>query len=387
MSILAVLPPFGVLTSALLDATAMVLLISPMLYFFAFRPLVGMLREREDAAEALRQANEQLDSRIRDRTASLQIVNEEMQREIAERKKAEAELQRARDELELRVRERTADLEQANSQLRSEVAVRRQKEADLSAAELRYRTVAEFTYDWEYWLSADGLLLYCSPSCERISGYRPDELAADPTLIERMVHPEDRDTWQEHACRALTKPGPKTILFRILTKSGAIRWIEHVCQPVNGGRDEPSGVRAGNRDVTDRKQAEMETQHLREELARVSRFTTAGQLAAALAHELNQPLAAVVCNVQAAEQYLSQASPPLDEVREILRDIEADGKRAGEVIYGLRALYQKTGRGRTALQFNRIIQETTDLLHSEFVLKGVAVELQRGPSARLWQLH
>jgi hypothetical protein len=71
-----------------------------------------------------------------------------------------------------------------------------------------------------------------------------------------------------------------------------------------------------------------------------------------------------VCNAQAAEQYLSQAPPALSELREILSDIQADGQRAGDVIHRLRALYQKTGQERAALQINQVIQETIELMQS-----------------------
>jgi PAS domain S-box-containing protein len=274
------------------------------------------------------------------------------------------------------VEQLTAELRGTNEQLRQEIEARERKEQDLAAAELRYRTVVDFTYDWEYWRTPDGGLLYCSPSGERITGYSAPELVANPELLTTMVHPEEHGVWQQHVCDVTDEPGPRTILFRIQRKDGGIRWIEHSCQPVIEGEGKFLGARASNRDVTERKQAEIEMQRLRQELARASQITTAGQLAAALAHELNQPLGAIMCNVQAAEQYLSQAPPALSEIREILGDIQADGQRAGDVIHRLRALYQKTGQKRTALQVNKVIQETIELMRSEFVLKGVAVQLE-----------
>jgi PAS domain S-box-containing protein len=273
------------------------------------------------------------------------------------------------------VEQRAGELRRTNEQLRQEIGARELKEKDLAEAELRYRTVADFTYDWEYWRTPEGMLLYCSPSCERITGYSAPELVANPALLTQMIHPEDQGVWEHHLCDVADEPGPKTVLFRILRQDGGVRWIEHSCQPVAAGAGKLLGARASNRDVTQRRQVEMETQHLRQEVARISQLTTAGQLAAALAHELNQPLGAIVCNAQAAEQYLTQSSPALAEVREILSDIQADGQRAGDVIHRLRALYQKKGQARTALQINNVIQDTVALMQSEFLLKGVSVRL------------
>ena len=132
-------------------------------------------------------------------------------------------------------------------------------------------------------------------------------------------------------------------------------------------------------DITERKRAEQEQRLLRDELARFSRITTAGQLTAALAHELNQPLGAIVCNVQAVQNLLAQGGADPSEVREILKDIEADGKRAGTIIHQLRKLFQKTGRSRTMLRLNELLRRTLELLRNELVLRDVAVRLDLEP--------
>ena len=99
-------------------------------------------------------------------------------------------------------------------------------------------------------------------------------------------------------------------------------------------------------DVTDRKHAEQEARQIRDELAHAGRIATMGEMAAALAHELNQPLAAILTNAQAAKRFLSAANPDLDEVREILHDIVDDDARAGEVIRRIRSLVKKDAIGR-----------------------------------------
>ena len=292
---------------------------------------------------------------------------------------AQQALLQAYDNLDLRIKERTTELQQTNEQLRQEIESRRQTEQRLFEAEMRYRTVAEFTYDWEYWKSPEGILLYCSPSCERITGYTPLELTLSPDPLVQMIHPEDQDNWKQHEREAMTEPAPRSIVFRIQRKDGGLRWIEHFCQPVTGSQGQFLGLRASNRDVTERRQAEMDKQQLRAELAHVARAITASQFAASLAHELNQPLTAIRCNAETAQKFLAADPPNFSELRETLQDIAQDSERAGGVIQGLRGLFKKTTDERSVLQINEIIRETIDLARGEFVLKAIVPQVDLEP--------
>ena len=82
-------------------------------------------------------------------------------------------------------------------------------DTDLHQAELKYRIVANFTYDWEYWKNLDGTLRYVSPSCERISGYRPEAFIRRPDLIREIIVPEDQDLWDGHDRDAREQPGTR----------------------------------------------------------------------------------------------------------------------------------------------------------------------------------
>ena len=135
----------------------------------------------------------------------------------------------------------------------------------LREAELRYRTVADFTYDWEYWQAPDGSLRYVSPSCERITGYPAAEFLSNPHLLDEIVLPEDSEAWAGHRQEVNEQEGSE-VQFRILRSDGEIRWVEHVCQPVTDERGAFLGYRASNRDVTARKHAEEELQRYREQL-------------------------------------------------------------------------------------------------------------------------
>ena len=131
----------------------------------------------------------------------------------------------------------------------------------LRESEERYRTVANFTHDWEYWLAPDGSLPYVSPSCQDVTGYQAQEFQQNPELLLRIVHPDDRDRLEGHlhACDApVLGDRHHEGDFRIVTRSGEERWINHVCRTVFGSNGQYLGRRASNRDITERKRAEEE---------------------------------------------------------------------------------------------------------------------------------
>ncbi len=177
-------------------------------------------------------------------------------KEIDNRKQAEAELQKAHDKLEQRVEERTTELRMLNEKLWTEIVERKRVEEELREAELSYRTVSDFTYDWEYWETPDGKLRYVSPSCERITGFTQKDFIDNPNLISEIIIPEDHSILDKHRHDAIKAMSPQSIMFRIIRKDGKIRWMEHVCQAVIDKQGEFLGVRASNRDITIRKKAE-----------------------------------------------------------------------------------------------------------------------------------
>jgi len=132
-------------------------------------------------------------------------------------------------------------------------------EAALRASQEQYRAVADYIYDWEYWYAPDKSLVYVSPSCERVTGYSAEAFLEDPGLLLSIVHPDDKalmrchvDEMQQGDCHA-----QYAIDFRILARSGDVRWLSHACQRVYNQEGTYLGRRVSNRDITDRKLAEM----------------------------------------------------------------------------------------------------------------------------------
>lgn len=135
-----------------------------------------------------------------------------------------------------------------------DITTQKAAEDKLSETETRYRTVADFTFDWETWENPDGSYNYVSPSFERITGYPLQQLVNRPKLINEIILPDDLTPWQEHRQTAHARHEPAEIQFRICAKNGQIRWIEHICQPVYNDQGEYLGARASNRDITKRMQ-------------------------------------------------------------------------------------------------------------------------------------
>ena len=130
-------------------------------------------------------------------------------------------------------------------------------EEALKESEIKFRTVADFAYNWEYWITPDGNLIYVSPSSKKITGYTAEEFIKDPKLLTKLVHPEDKSVINSHF-DLIGSDEMHAVDFRIVTRTGETRWISHSCKAVFDDSGKWIGRRASNRDVTERKQIEQE---------------------------------------------------------------------------------------------------------------------------------
>jgi len=150
-------------------------------------------------------------------------------------------------------RERVSALEELNQELTRRID-------NLIRAEAKYRLVADNTYDWEFWLSPSAEFTYTSLACERITGYTSKEFCSDPTLLYRIIHPDDVTTVYDNMHRQRAEIGPCEIEFRIIRSDGEQRWIALVFHSVYDEKGQYMGIRGSNRDISDRKRLELELQ-------------------------------------------------------------------------------------------------------------------------------
>ena len=378
-------------------------------------------------------------------------------------------------------------------------------EEKILGAEIRHKIIADFTYDWEYWLSPDGEIKYISPSCKRITGYTCDDFLEDPGLIKKIILPEDKGIWDQHVNSVLNELKMSEVQFRIKRKDGEIRWIEHACQPVIEAHEGFLGFRASNRDITkrkdiedalresqsnlkralevahmgswhldiekddlywsegvyeifgvsprlnldylkfleivhpedrdfvdakwkealtkgncnkqnydiehriitdgkvkwvrekaeiefnergeairaigivqditDRKTAEEDLHLMKNELMHTTRISTVGELTTTIAHELYQPLTAILSNAQAAQRIMAHQNPDIAEIIEILSDIIHEDRRAKDIIHKCRGLLKRSEFNFEHLNINQVIKEIIPLLKGDLLIKGISLKL------------
>ena len=150
----------------------------------------------------------------------------------------------------------------------------------LAEADVSYKAVADYTYNWETWIGPEGNYVYCSPSCERITGRTAEEFIADPDLLIRITHPQDRPHMREHLHQLEKEEDePAELLVRIVLPGGQIRWLEHRCQAVFGTTGKYIGRRASNRDISERIEAETRMRESEERLVEAQRISHLGNWA------------------------------------------------------------------------------------------------------------
>ena len=190
------------------------------------------------------------------------------------------------------------------------------------------------------------------------------------------VHPEDRARFVDEWRAALAAGKPLETEARLRRADGEYRSLLIRAVPL---RDEQGKIvkwYGTSTDIEDRRRAEETSRKAQAELSHVTRVMTMGELAASIAHEINQPLAAIVNNGSACLRWLAGDPPNLDEARETARGIICDGTRAGEVITRIRALLRKTETQKVRLDINQIIQEVVLLTRNEAVRNGVALRME-----------
>jgi C4-dicarboxylate-specific signal transduction histidine kinase len=225
---------------------------------------------------------------------------------------------------------------------------------------------------WQY--NAGTGELWATEHCRAIFHLDPGILVTREAFL-KAIHPEDRDVAIASLRHAAGDIRPAISDVRVVWPDEQVRWVRIRTRAHADRPDAPARLTGTIVDITEQKSAEIEAAMRRQEVAHLMRVSVLGQLSGAIAHEINQPLAAILANAQAALQLLSESPANADEVREALADIVQDDNRASQVIQRLRSLLKKGEATTERIFVNDLVKATLALLNSELVGRRVGVQL------------
>ena len=249
------------------------------------------------------------------------------------------------------------------------VEEQREKAKMLSDSEARFRSMAN-TAPALIWMSGtDKRFTFFNKAWLDLTGRTLDQELDNGWVAG--LHSEDSHSFLEQYDRVFDARKNFSMEHRLRRHDGQYCWILNAAVP----RFESDGTFLGYIgsaiDVSQRREAERNLRNQREQLARMTRISTMGELAASLAHELNQPLTAILANAQAAERLMAANPPDLEEVSAILKDIVKDNNRAGDIIWRMRALVRKENLELARLDLPTVVRDVALLLHSDAILHDV----------------
>jgi PAS domain S-box-containing protein len=268
-----------------------------------------------------------------------------------------------------------ADLGRLNAELTQENSDRRKAEEALRASEERWSNLAENSSAGIALIASDGRFIAANLALQKMLGYTEHELQG--RTVTNLSHEGDRAATEARISEAYE--GQRRVYHiekRYLRKDGTVMWadVSSVFVPASGSNSAFFSVVIV--DITERKRAEEKLREAQTELAHVSRVMTMGEMAASIAHEVNQPLAGIVTNANASLRWLAGESPNLNEARDAIRRIVRDGNRAGDVVSQMRALFQKARTAKERLNINEVIGEVVIFTQSEVRRNNVALRTE-----------
>jgi len=257
---------------------------------------------------------------------------------------------------------------------------RRQAAEELRRSEVRFRLLVEGIADYAvYMLDADGFVSSWNSGAERIKGYSAEEIIGQ----HYSCFYGDEDLRKGKPAMAL-REAAGTGRFEEdgwrVRKDGSRFQANAILTALHDPKGKLVGFAKITRDLTEGRRAEDAVQATQAELARVVRVSTLGELTASIAHEVNQPLSAIVTNANACCRILASPAPDIDDVRQALTEIVEAGTRAGEIISHIRALVKKGAPQKSPVDINLVIQEVLNLIPGVLENQHVSLEMELRPS-------
>ena len=281
----------------------------------------------------------------------------------AAQRRVASSLRVARDELD----EAVQKLTQTNAALRIENAERERAEKDLRDSEQRFRDFAETGSDWLWETGPDHSFTRISDHL-KIAGVEPEARIGQTRWGFGADFETEREKWTAHiAAHELREPF-RDFVYSLMRPDGSTMYVKTSGRPVFDEQGRFLGYRGTGSDITAEvqgREAERALRQAQTELAHVTRVTTLGELTASIVHEVNQPLAAIATNGEAALRFLHRTEPDLQEVQEAVTGMIGDSRRASDVIQRVRALCRKSDLQLVPLNVGELIDDSLLLMQRE----------------------
>jgi two-component system, LuxR family, sensor kinase FixL len=248
-----------------------------------------------------------------------------------------------------------------------------------SEERMRLATAAVNLGIWEWDLSKDEI--WATNARRALLGLPTSGKIALEDFICRL-HPDDRDRVRHTIDDAIHSGEGFDSEYRLILPDGIVRWMSTRGSVHFGGDEKPARLLGISIDITARKQAELDAERDRSEVSHLSRVALMGEMSASIAHELNQPLAGILSNAAAGQRFIDQGDVNLGEIHELLGDIIADGRRASDVIRGIREMVKKGQVARRPVDLNEVVMDAVRMVSADAVLRSCQVETSLDASLR-----
>ena len=257
---------------------------------------------------------------------------------------------------------------------------RRTAERALAESQERMAFAAASTNTGLWQFQAEDKPIWAARHCRSILGLAENTPLLLDTLRD-LIHPDDYRAFVKAIRDAASSGRPIDSEFRVVWPEGEIRWIAMKGYPRRDPNNGPYYINGVFSDITALKNAEHDAEQQRMETARLMRQSLLGELSGTIAHELNQPLTAILFNAETAQDLLGQKNIDLGKIQEIIADIIEEDSRAAEVISRVRALLRKGENKSEVIDLNQLVELTLRLLHSEFMKRKMHIEVALAKSS------
>jgi PAS domain S-box-containing protein len=275
------------------------------------------------------------------------------------RKRAENAVRTAKDELETKVRERTAELERSN--------------LDIQESERQLRILTEAIPQQIWRADCSGRIEYCNQHLRDYVGARGSSIAGDPFF--KILHTEDEELFRQGWESALVAGVPFEVKVRVRGADGSFRWYLVRSIPQRSEDGTIARWYGIHIDIEEQHRAQQNLVLAQDNLSRLSRTLSMAEMAASIAHELNQPLTAVVTHAYACREWLGSHPANLEKASATADKIVQESTRASAVVKRVRALFRKEDTERQFIDVNGLVQELSRLLRDEAIRRGVAIRV------------